>query len=182
VLGLVIARALYDGYPEFSEGQLAKARAHIVSRRSCAIVAKGLGLGERLIERAREDFSEDAEQLARNRNVLAALLEAALAALLLEHGYESIEPAVVEAFRDRIEYALTTYVDHKTELQEALARRGQQVVYTVVAAEGPPHERMFTTAATVDGEQVGTGQGASKKEAEQAAAKEALASFVRSDD
>ena len=55
--------------------------------------------------------------------MLAALLEAAIAALFLEHGFEQIEKAVVDAFSDRIEYALTTHVDHKTELQEALARR-----------------------------------------------------------
>ena len=54
--------------------------------------------------------------------MLAALLEAALAALYLEHGFEAIEPAIVEAFEPRIEYALTTFVDHKTELQERLAR------------------------------------------------------------
>ena len=84
--------------------------------------------------------------------MLAALLEAALAALFLEHGFEKIEPAIVAAFDGRIEYAITGHVDYKTELQEALARRGQQVVYTVLDAVGPPHERTFTCAATVDGE------------------------------
>jgi ribonuclease III len=106
--------------------------------------------------------------------VLAALLEAVLGALFLEHGFPAIEQAVVEAFRPRIDYAMNTHVDHKTELQEALARSGKQVSYTVLSAEGPPHERHFTCAAMVDGEQLGVGEGGSKKAAEQEAAKQAL--------
>src|SRR5881394_4285162 len=80
-----------------------------------------------------------------------------------------------DLFASRIEYALTTYVDHKTELQEALARLGRNVSYQVLAAEGPPHERHFTCAAVVDGEQLGVGEGKSKKAAEQEAARETLA-------
>jgi ribonuclease III len=106
--------------------------------------------------------------------VLAALLEAALAALYLEHGFEAIEPAIVGAFDPRIEYALTTFVDNKTELQERLARTGRSVTYATVKVEGPPHDRSFTAAAIIDAEVVGTGKGRSKKDAEQAAAQEAL--------
>jgi ribonuclease-3 len=106
--------------------------------------------------------------------VLAALLEAALGALFLEHGFAPIEDAVVGAFAARIDYALNTHVDHKTELQEALARTGRQVAYVVLSAEGPPHERHFTCAAVVDGEELGTGSGRSKKAAEQEAARGAL--------
>src|SRR5206468_7873923 len=111
----------------------------------------------------------------RNRNVLAALLEAALAALFLEHGFEKIEQPIVQAFSGRINYALTSHVDYKTELQEALARRGQAVNYAVLEVEGPPHDRRFTCAAVIEGEQLGVGSGGSKKSAEQEAAKEALA-------
>jgi ribonuclease III len=107
--------------------------------------------------------------------VLAALLEAVLGALFLEHGFAAIEDAVIDAFSGVIEYALTTHVDHKTELQEALARLGQQVTYAVVDVVGPAHERHFTCAAIVDGERLGVGQGRSKKAAEQEAAKQALA-------
>jgi ribonuclease-3 len=117
---------------------------------------------------------EELGRLSRNRNVLAALLEAALAALFLEHGFEPIEEAVVEAFNGRIEYAATTYVDYKTELQEQLAALGRQVSYAVVDVEGPPHDRKFTSAAVIDGEEAGVGTGASKKAAEQEAAKQAL--------
>jgi ribonuclease-3 len=106
--------------------------------------------------------------------VLAALLEAALAALFLKHGFEEIEEPIVEAFSGRIEYAATTHVDFKTELQEQLAALGRQVSYSVVDVEGPPHDRKFTSAAVIDGDEVGVGVGPSKKAAEQEAARQAL--------
>ena len=174
VLELAIARELYERYPDFSEGRLAKIRSHVVSRASCAVVARQLELGHRLAERGAEIPPDELERLSRNRNVLAALLEAALAALFLEHGFEKIEQPIVQAFSSRIDYALTSHVDYKTELQEALARRGQSVNYTVLEVEGPPHDRRFTCAAIIEGEQLGVGTGESKKAAEQEAAKEAL--------
>ena len=177
VLELAIARALFERYPDFTEGRLAKVRSHVVSRQSCAVVARELDLGKRLLERGADIPPDELERLSRNRNVLAALLEAALAALFLQHGFERIEQPIVDAFEDRIEYALTSHVDFKTELQEALARRGQSVSYSVLDVQGPPHDRRFTCAATIDGEQLGTGSGASKKAAEQEAAKQVLAAL-----
>ncbi len=174
MLELAIAGALYARYPEFTEGRLAKIRSHVVSRQSCAVVARQLDLGQRLAERATDVPADELERLSRNRNVLAALLEAALAALFLEHGFERIDGPIVAAFEPRIEYALTTHVDYKTELQEALARRGRSVSYSVLEVEGPPHDRRFTCAAIIDGEQLGVGTGESKKSAEQEAAKKAL--------
>jgi len=174
VLELAVARTLYDRFPEFTEGRMAKVRSHVVSRASCAVVSRELGLGERLKREASSLPADEVERLSTNRNVLAALLEAALAALYLEHGFEAVEPAIVAAFNPRIEYALTTHVDHKTELQEQLARTGRSVAYTVLDVQGPPHDRSFTAAAVIDGEVSGIGAGRSKKDAEQAAAQQAL--------
>jgi len=165
VLELAIARELYERYPDFSEGQLAKIRSHVVSRASCAVVARELGLGERLAEGGAAVPRDELDRLARNRNVLAALLEAALGALFLENGFQRIEPAIV---------------DHKTELQEALARAGSSVVYTVLDVDGPPHNRTFTCAAVIDGVERGVGQGPSKKDAEQEAARQVLAQLAAS--
>ncbi len=116
---------------------MAKVRSHVVSRASCAVVSRELGLGERLLQEAAGLPVDEVQRLARNRNVLAALLEAAIAAVYIEHGFEAVEPAVVAAFDPRIEYALTSHVDHKTELQEQLARRGHTVSYATLKVEGP---------------------------------------------
>jgi ribonuclease-3 len=180
VLELAVARHLYDRYPELTEGRLAKIRSHVVSRRACALVAQELELGRELLERGTAAAQpEELERLASNRNVLAALLEAALAAIFLEHGFERVQDPIVAAFRGHIEYAATHSVDYKTELQEELARMRKQVVYTVLDMEGPPHDRRFTCAAVVDGEQRGVGAGSTKKEAEQEAALQAL-DWIRS--
>ena len=178
MLELAIARALFERFPDFSEGRMAKVRSHVVSRASCAVVARELQLGERLVQEAGNLAEGEVERLALNRNVLAALLEAALGALFLERGFEQIEDAIVAAFASRIEYARTTHVDHKTELQEALARRGRSVTYSVLEVEGPPHDRTFTCAAVIDGVEAGEGKGPSKKAAEQEAAREALAKLA----
>jgi ribonuclease III len=170
VLELAIARALYDLFPEAAEGRLAKIRAHVVSRQSCAAVAKELDLGTRLAEQAQDVPADELQRISRSRNVLAALLEAAIAAVYLEYGFEQVSGAIVEAFEERIEYASTGHVDSKTELQEALARTGRQVQYTVLTVEGPAHDRRFVCAATIDGEQLGVGSGSTKKAAEQEAA------------
>ena len=101
VLELAIARTLYDRFPDFTEGRMAKMRSHVVSRASCAVVSRELELGERL---AGDGPRRTPTGSPRNRNVLAALLEAALAALYLEHGFEAIEPAIVAGVRaaDRV--------------------------------------------------------------------------------
>ena len=171
-----MAHALYARHPDFSEGKLAKVRSYVVSRATCAEVAQELGLGTRLVERAgTTQTEEELERLSINRNVLAAVIEAALGALFLQHGFAAIEDAVVAAFSDQIEQALTTRVDHKTDLQELLARHGRHVTYAEISAEGPPHDRRFTCAAIIDNQELGRGEGKTKKAAEQEAAREALA-------
>jgi len=177
VLELAIARALYDRFPEASEGRLAKIRAHVVSRQSCAAVAKDLDLVRFLLAQAQDVPRAELDRISRSKNVLAALLEAAIAAVYLEHGFENVEPAVVQAFDERIAFAHTGHFDNKTELQEALARTGNAVQYEVLEVEGPPHDRRFVCAVLVGGERVGLGRGSTKKAAEQEAAREALESL-----
>jgi len=106
--------------------------------------------------------------------VLAALMEAVLAALYLARGLDEISGPIVAAFDARIEEALHDPVDHKTSLQEELAKQGKKVEYMTLTTDGPPHDRTFVCAAVIQGEQAGTGRGRTKKEAEQEAAREAL--------
>jgi ribonuclease III len=106
--------------------------------------------------------------------VLASIIEAIIGACYLHCGYERTADAVVEAFVPEIEDALANPVDHKSTLQERLARRGEMVDYEVAAEDGPPHERTFEVVALVAGDELGRGRGRSKKHAEQEAAREAL--------
>ena len=138
-------------------------------------MGRRLELGRRLLEHGgSEGDADELKRLSVNRNVLAALVEACLGALYLEHGFEPIRGPIIAVFTDRIEYAIEGHVDFKTELQEELARRGKTVSYSVLEVEGPPHDRRFVCAAHVAGEQLGVGRGSTKKAAEQEAARQAL--------
>jgi ribonuclease-3 len=175
VLSLCITTELYRRYPDFAEGHLARLRAYVVSRATCARVAATLGLGTLLREQAGlGKEAGDALQLQSNENVLADLTEALIGAVYVTFGFEAVRPAVVEAFAEHIRYAESSYIDHKTELQEHLARSSQSVNYKVLGYSGPPHNREFEIEACVEGEVLGHGFGTSKKRAEQEAAAEAL--------
>jgi ribonuclease III len=178
VLGLAVAHELYRRFPERPEGDLARIRAHAVSRQSCAEVARGIGLdGDLAAQAERCERQADLETLIRSQAVMAALVESAIGAAYLEYGLEPVAAAVIGAFAGPIEFAVERHVDHKTVLQEALARLGASVTYRLMETSGPPHRRTFTTAAMVDGRELGRGSGPSKKASEQAAAREALAAL-----
>ncbi len=175
VLALAVSHELYPR-PEaqrFGPGWLTKTRAKAVSAHACKAVAEEMGLPARLEREAPPGAS--AAELARTVRAPGEVVEALIGACYLEFGYERTAAAVVESFRARIEAALEAPQDAKSALQERLARRGETVTYSVVAEEGPPHDRMFEVAATVAGREVGRGRGRSKKDAEQLAARAALA-------
>jgi ribonuclease-3 len=173
VLELAVGHALFERHPDFQEGRLTKARSHVVSRATCAEVAQELGVGDRLAARApKEPAREEVKRLAETPSVIGAVLEAALGALFVEHGFAAIEGAIVDAFSAHIARSVTERVDPKTELQEAL---GRSLTYVEISAVGPSHDRRFTCAVVVDGEELGRGEGRTKKAAEQEAAREALA-------
>ena len=175
VLSLCVTTELYRRFPAYAEGHLARLRAYIVSRATCARVASKLGLGKMLRERAGQNKEAgDVAQLQTNQNVLADLTEALIGAVYVTFGFEAVRPAVLEVFEEHILYAESSYIDHKTELQEFLARSGTGVNYRVLGFSGPPHNREFEIEAVVDGETMGHGFGTSKKRAEQEAAAEAL--------
>ena len=174
VLSLAVTAYLYPRFEaeRYGAGRLTKIRAQAVSGRACKEVAEELGLPERLQAAAPE--SAPTAALTRTERVLASVLEAVIGACYLAFGFERTAEAVVEAFRDQVEEALEHPEDSKSALQELLARRGETVDYTVTDEAGPPHDRTFEIAATVDGDVVGRGAGRSKKDAEQAAARAAL--------
>jgi ribonuclease-3 len=174
VLGLCISTEICQRYPDYNEGDLAKVRAYVVSRSTCAKVSSDMGLDRHLYEEAKKSDAPNIDSLASNANVMAAVIEALIGALYQQMGFEKIVDAVVDAFAEHIAYAASEYVDYKTVLQEEVAKAGQEISYEVVMAEGPPHERTFTSEVILDGNVLGTGQGRTKKVSQQEAAKEAL--------
>ena len=175
VLGLSVASELFATSPDADIGDLTKIHNQAVSGRACANVARELGLVERLRARAPKGGSGvPVETLAASERTLASVCEAVIGACYLAHGYEAASAAVAESFRGEIEYARRERVDFKSELQERLARTGATVSYEVAGEAGPPHDRTFEVRATVAGDEIGSGSGRSKKEAEQAAAARAL--------
>jgi ribonuclease-3 len=180
VLGLAIAHHLYRRLPDQAEGELARVRAHVVSRESCALVADALGLAGDLAARAAALGATDPAVLIESRAVRAALVEAAIGGCYVEYGFDRVADAVVEAFSGRVDYALVEHVDYKTVLQEELARRDRSVTYVVAETSGPPHQRAYTSVAVVGGHELGRGSGSSKKASELRAARQALVALRES--
>ena len=176
VLGLAVTTYLYPRLEaeRFGAGRLTKIRAQAVSGVSCRAVAVRMSLPERLRAAAPEGVRESAAALVETERVLASVIEAVIGACYLHSGYERTAEAVVEAFAPEIEDALSNPVDFKSALQELLAQRGEEVGYEVRGEEGPPHERIYSVAAMVDGKELGSGKGRSKKHAEQEAARMAV--------
>ena len=176
VLGLAIAEHLFVRHPRSDIGHLTKVHGQAVSGRACATVAVELGLPELMagVQPRVLDGGIDIPSLLASERAMASVCESVIGACYLHHGFDETSPAVVAAFAEQVELASETVLDFKSALQERLARDGGRVRYEVTEEEGPPHERSFEVAASVEGEVIGTGNGRSKKAAEQAAAAEAL--------
>jgi ribonuclease III len=175
VLSLAVSTHLYPRFERQGAGRLTKVRAQAVSGASCANVARELDVPDSLRAAAPEGTTgRSAEMLVASERVLASICEAIIGAAYLAFGFERTAPAVVESFAEEIEEALEHPVDYKSVLQERLARRAEVVTYLTVAEEGPAHDRSFIAVAEVDGEELGRGEGKTKKGAEQEAALHAL--------
>jgi ribonuclease-3 len=176
VLALAVTAYLYPRLEaeRFGAGRLTKIRAQAVSGPSCAAVAERLGVPDRLRGAAPEEIADSVSAMLQTERVLASVVEAVIGACYLTSGYERTARAVVDAFQPEIERALEHPVDFKSALQERLARHGDVVAYEVTEEIGPPHDRTFEVVASVKSSPVGRGQGRSKKQAEQEAARDAL--------
>jgi ribonuclease-3 len=170
VLSLAISTHLYPRFEDFGAGRLTKLRAQAVSQQACAEVARELGVPERLRAAAPEGQGRSADALIASERVLASVCESVIGAAYLAWGFERVAPAVVESFSEQIAEALENPVDFKSVLQERLARRAE----VVASEEGPPHDRSFVSIAMVGGQELGRGEGKTKKSAEQEAALQAL--------
>jgi ribonuclease-3 len=160
VLNGRVAELVFHGYPELLEGDLTRIRAHLVRKSYLATVGRSEGL------------EEDVESSVINDSVIADTVEAIIgAAYLIDK--ELVFRTIDEIFNPS-EVDTDELRDWKTLLQETLQAEGLRPIYRVQVKDGPPHRPHFTSAVSVDGRQVASGEGNSIKESEQAAARAAL--------
>jgi ribonuclease-3 len=171
VLGIVVTDNLFRTYPDLTEGELAKVRASVVSAAALSEVAVELRLGEALLLGKGEDGSGGREK----PSILADALEAVLGVVYIEGGRRRAAELVMRLLGERVAEAASGPggQDYKTRLQELVARLYDGVPRYEVDDEGPDHAKRFFARVLVAGELRGEGQGRSKKQAEQSAARDA---------
>ena len=167
VLGLCVARILFDAFPKEKEGDLSRRLNALVSGRTCAQIADEIGLHEFI------QAGTDTRHLAskRMRSVRADVVEALIAAIYLDAGLEAAERFVRRFWKDRLRDDAGAERDAKTALQEWAHVKGFGTpTYAVVSRDGPDHDPTFAVRAVIEGTVPEDGQGRSKRAAEQAAA------------
>ncbi len=173
-LDAVISEELYKRLDKMDEGRLTKTRALIVCEKSLAAVAQRLNVGAYLNLGKGEERSGGRKR----ESLLADALEAIVAALYLDGGFEVMRQFVTRELSCAIDDALDgkLFADYKTQVQEVLQKRGKntKIRYVTDREEGPDHDKTFYVHLVCDGVTMGSGRGKTKKEAEQNAAKETL--------
>jgi ribonuclease-3 len=179
VLGLVVAEHCYRTYPELPEGSLAKVRAAVVNTNVLAEVAADLELGRTV----RLGRGEDASGGRQKASILANSVEAVIGAAYLDQGWDAAAALVLRLLGRRIADAAAGpgAEDFKTRLQELVIRRAGELPRYEVDGAGPDHARRYTASVYVGGRAAGLGEGRSKKDAEQAAAREAWQTLAAAD-
>jgi ribonuclease-3 len=171
VLGLIVAGYTFERFPDFAEGKLAKVRSAVVNARVLAQVAARLGVGEVLLLGRGEEGSGGRAKAS----ILADAFEAILGSIYLDAGWEASRELVLRELGEAIERAgqEPDDFDHKSRLQEKAVRDGEGTPRYVVVGSGPDHDRVYMAEVFVGGTRWGTGEGRSKKDAEQEAARAA---------
>jgi ribonuclease III len=173
VLGFVVADLLYREFPHFHEGQKSKAKAALVSTAALAELAQRIGLGAYLLLGRGEEKTGGRQKQA----LLADGCEAVIAAIYLDGGIDAAREFVLAELRDEIEHVRSPDFlrDFKSALQERLQASGRPLPdYEVTSERGPDHDKRFHVTVRVQGEELASSEGRTKKEAEQAAARQAL--------
>ncbi len=173
ILQVCITEYLFLNNKDKSEGELTKIRSLIVCENSLYEVGKYMNLGYFLRMSKGEELTGGRERVS----LIADAVEALIAAIYQDKGLEFTKDYIVGRFKGIINRAINNDIilDYKTKLQEHLQKNGEiSIVYELVKFEGPPHRRKFYTKLIIDNKDVATGNGYSKKESEQNAAKAAL--------
>lgn len=180
VLSIIVSDYIFNRMKDVDEGDLTKFRATLVCEQSLAEIAEKISLNELV-------FLGKGEERTGGRkrpSVISDAFEAVLASIYLDAGFEKARSWLLDLMQDRIEKVLKGeyYSDYKTTLQEIVQRDGRSSVsYRTIAEEGKEHDKLFTVQVIINGEPKNTATGHSKKMAEQAAAKAAIADIKKNE-
>lgn len=170
VLGFITADYLYKTFPEKHEGELTKIRAELVCEKNLAAIARELHIGEYLLLGHGEQQTGGSDRAS----ILCDVMESLIAAAYLDGGPEAAKGIVTRLVLPKLAQ-VNIARDYKTELQELIQRKRDQILtYELMAESGPDHCKSFSVRVLLNGVPIGEGTGTSKKRAEQAAAAEAM--------
>jgi ribonuclease-3 len=173
VLSMVISKYIYKSCKEMAEGQLTRIRANVVCEQSLYIAATEINLGKYLLISKGEELTG-----GRTRpSILADAFEAVIAAIYLDGGLSKVKVFVINMLNKTIKQAIHNKIisDYKSFIQEHIQKSSQgKITYKLLSEEGPDHSKNFEMAIMLDDKCLGMGKGNSKKEAQQAAAKDAV--------
>ena len=173
VLGFVTAEYLFSQFKNRPEGELTKLRAAVVCEKSLFKFAEKISLGQYIYMGKGEDHSG-----GRNRpSIVSDAFEAVIAAMYLDGGIDVVKPYILGFIAEAVKRE-ASFKDNKSLLQEEIQKnKGNTISYEEIGESGPDHDKTFIFAVKLNGEVIGKGEGRSKKEAEQAAAGDALANL-----
>ena len=171
VLGMLVADYLYRSFPDRPEGELTRMRADMVCEKTLAVVARRLDLGEHLLLGKGEEQGGGRTR----ESILADAVESVIAACYLDGGMDAAKAFVEKFILVNVPLRKLNNADYKTALQELVQqKKNQTITYRLAGDSGPDHDKQFVVELTLNGELFGTGEGSSKKRAEQDAARQAL--------
>lgn len=170
VLGFVTAEYLFSEFKGRPEGELTKLRAAVVCEKSLFRFAEKISLGQYIFMGKGEEHSG-----GRNRpSIVSDAFEAVIAAMYIDGGFDAVRPYILGFIKDAVKRE-ANFKDNKSLLQEEIQKnKGNTLAYEETGESGPDHEKIFSFVVKLNGKVIGEGQGKSKKEAEQAAAGDAL--------
>ncbi len=170
ILNMLVAEYLYKKYPKYGEGKLTKLRANFVCQSALINYSHDLGLDEYL------RVSADEMNLTENeiQAITSDIFESFLGALFLDQGLRYTKRFISKIIFRYIDDEKIFFYDYKSELKEYCDSHEMKIEYEVTGEEGVPHDKTFIVVVHLNDEEMGEGTGKNKKEAEQAAAKEAI--------
>ena len=171
VLGLIVTEELYLRYPDLDESRLSPLRSGIVNMRALADIARTLELGKYIRLGKGEEVTNGRDK----NSLLGDALEALIGAIYIDSGFATASAVIQRLIKSTLEEAMAkgAGLDGKTALQELVASLGMGTLEYLLAESGPDHDKSFTATAVVGGIEISQGEGKSKREAEQAAARSA---------